>query len=120
MGWTTIETPNATPWTPEEGESIEGTYMGFHTIAGNNGDFRSYRVLTDEGTILGLTGAMLSQSFERIPNGAKIRVEYKGMITLKNKRQAKDFEVQVDDSVKLLPPASSGGNDDALPFDNRA
>lgn len=97
-----VDSNYAEPWKPNKGQVLEGIYLGFDSIPGNRGNFRSYRIKVDgEEKPSGIAGSFLDSVLPRIPKGSYVWITYLGMKNTKN-GEAHDYKVETEDGVKLL------------------
>lgn len=119
-----VEPGFATPWAPKKkGEKIVGIFVGSEEVVSkDNGTFTAYRLRTEEGRIMGLSGANLERTLNQIPLKTQIHVIYQGKQELANGRNMKTFDVMVNDDVMLLDPFDKLGEEGAgeIPVDGQS
>lgn len=87
--------------TLEPGATLEGRYIGSDVLDSKfGGETTKYIIKDNNGTKWGVySSASLSRQFKRIPEGSYVWIEYVGLVTSKNGRNVKQFNVDYDDEV---------------------
>lgn len=84
----------------EPGATLEGKYIGTDVFDGQFGETTKYIIEDNNGTKWGVySSASLSRQFKKIPEGSYVWIEYVGLVTSKNGRNVKQFNVDYDDEV---------------------
>jgi hypothetical protein len=122
-----VEDSYAEPWKdPEEGDTVEGKYLGSREIGGNRGQsFPVYVLQQMDGTLISVAGSTLESRMSRIPEGTKVKVTYLGTQEHKG-NDMKLFKIGMAKGTKLLPISfkpknrplsqSQSTGDDQIPF----
>lgn len=76
------------------GDSVTGEYLGYSTIAMENGPINQYSVYDAERGVLKFNGTLQMNILASIPPGTRIRVEYKGEVK-SGTRKVRQFSIQV-------------------------
>ena len=84
----------------EAGATIEGVYIKKEIFEGKYGESTKY-IIKSNNEDKGVFGsASLDRQFKNIPEGSYVWIEYKGEVTSKNGRPAKEYVVDYDDEYK--------------------
>lgn len=80
-----------------KGQTVVGYLRGSKVVNGANGQFRVLTVMTEQGIVAVVAGAILTDLLSEVPADSEVCIEYIGMAG-----DAKDFK------VRYIPPAPRG------------
>ena len=84
----------------EEGAKLEGRYIGSDVFDGQFGETTKYIIEDGNGTKWGVySSASLTRQFKQVPQGSYVWIEYTGVVTSKNGRSVKQYNVEYDDEI---------------------
>lgn len=92
----------------DEGDKLEGYYLGAGTIDIEGDEVTVHNIKTDTGLFSPLGSADLNRKMSQVPSGARVRVVYEGKKKLKGGKTLKVFTVDYDDedTVEDAPSAA--------------
>jgi hypothetical protein len=68
----------AITWSPEPGEVITGTFIGFQIRTGQYGEYRAVRIRVSTKDVYAITGTVIVRLFETIQPDSRVRVVFAG------------------------------------------
>lgn len=99
-----VESTFADKWEPiNEGDELEGRYIGSELAPGKNGEmFRVYHIENAEGKRWSVAGAHLDSIMPQIPRGTYVWIIYEGEEYLRNKNTMKKYSVTPEEGTRLI------------------
>lgn len=91
----------------EEGDKLEGYYLGSSIIVINGDNVTAHNVQTDKGIMSPLGSTDLNRKLGEVPAGARVVIVFEGIKKLGKGKTLKIFDVKYDDEDVIAPPQTT-------------
>jgi hypothetical protein len=83
---------DTTPW--GDGETVEGIYLGYHSLIMEAKPVALFNVLEDSGTVVRFLGTAQTAEMVFLPSGTRVRIAYCGKGVSSKGRKIKLFRIE--------------------------